>query len=92
MNLGTPPSETYTAGTGISIASNVITNSAPNVQADWNATSGLAQILNKPTIPTSSDFITTNTNQTGLSGNKTTSGVWTLGQIIKAGQNDTQML
>lgn len=23
-----------------------------NVQADWNATSGLAQILNKPTIPT----------------------------------------
>lgn len=28
-------------------------------------------------IPTSSDYITTNTNQTGLSGNKTTSGTWT---------------
>lgn len=38
------------------------------------------------------DFITTNTNQTGLTGNKTSSGVWTLGQVRKAGQNDTQML
>src|SRR5690606_3635020 len=27
-------------------------------------------------IPKSLDFITTNTNQTGLSGNKTTSGNW----------------
>ena len=27
-------------------------NKVSNVQADWNATSGLAQILNKPTIPT----------------------------------------
>lgn len=26
-------------------------NKVSNVQADWNATSGLAQILNKPTIP-----------------------------------------
>lgn len=27
------------------------------VNSDWNATSGVAQILNKPTIPTASDFI-----------------------------------
>jgi hypothetical protein len=28
-----------------------------NVNADWNATSGDAQILNKPTIPDTSDFV-----------------------------------
>jgi hypothetical protein len=28
-----------------------------NVNADWNATSGDAQILNKPTIPNASDFV-----------------------------------
>jgi hypothetical protein len=28
-----------------------------NVNADWNATSGDAQILNKPTIPDSADFV-----------------------------------
>lgn len=27
------------------------------INADWNATSGVAEILNKPTIPTSADFI-----------------------------------
>lgn len=47
-------------------------------------------LTNQPTIPT--NYITTNTNQTGLSGDKTTSGIWTLGQVRKAGQNDTQML
>lgn len=31
---------------------------------------------NTPTIPTPSDYITTNTTQTGLSGNKTTNGSW----------------
>lgn len=31
-------------------------NKVSNVQSDWNASSGLAQILNKPTIPTNSDF------------------------------------
>ena len=42
----------YTAGTGIAISGeNVISNSAPNVQADWDAVSGDAVILNKPTIP-----------------------------------------
>lgn len=39
-----------------------------NVNADWNATSGDAQILNKPTIPT--DTNVANTDLT-LSGNKT---------------------
>lgn len=37
---------------------------------DWS------EITGKPTIPTSADYITSNTNQTGLSGNKTTSGAW----------------
>lgn len=40
----------------------------------WNTWVSFAHTLE---IPTSSDYITTNTNQTGLSGNKTTSGVWT---------------
>lgn len=44
-------------------------------------------LTNKPT-----NYITTNTNQTGLIGDKTTSGIWTLGQVRKAGQNDTQIL
>ena len=39
-----------------------------NVNADWNATSGDAQILNKPTIPTNTNVA--NTDLT-LSGNKT---------------------
>jgi len=36
-----------------------------NVQADWNATSGLAQILNKPTIPTVPTSNTAFTNDAG---------------------------
>lgn len=49
----------------------------------WNETNPLksSYIKNKPTIPTSSDYITTNTNQTGLSGNKTTTGLWTINSI-----------
>lgn len=31
---------------------------AAQVNADWNASSGVAQILNKPTIPDTSDFLT----------------------------------
>jgi len=38
----------YTAGAGIVISGGVVSNSAPNVQADWGASSGQAQILNKP--------------------------------------------
>jgi hypothetical protein len=63
-----PAGPSYTAGTGISIASNVITNTAPNVQSDWNASSGLAQILNQPPI-TSSGGVTT------VTGNLTVTGI-----------------
>lgn len=34
-----------------------------------------------PTIPTDSDYVTTNTNQIGLSGDKTTSGTWTMPRL-----------
>ncbi len=49
--------DALTAGTGITISGSgtnrTITNSAPNIQSDWNATtSATGQILNKPTIPT----------------------------------------
>ena len=43
-------------------------NAEANVKADWNATSGDAEILNKPTIPSSSNFITTSGGQTITSG------------------------
>lgn len=44
--------DTLTAGSNISIVDNVISaTAAPQVNADWNATSGVAEILNKPTIP-----------------------------------------
>lgn len=36
----------------------------------------------KGNMPTSSDYITTNTNQTGLSGDKTTSGSWTFSGAV----------
>jgi hypothetical protein len=39
---------TLAAGNGINITGTQIANAMPNVQSDWNATSGLAQILNKP--------------------------------------------
>jgi hypothetical protein len=42
----------YTAGSGVSITNQVITNTSPNVQSDWNASSGLAVILNKPVLAT----------------------------------------
>ena len=43
-----------TIGSGLSIVSGVLTASGgtPQVNADWNATSGIAQIYNKPTIAT----------------------------------------
>lgn len=41
----------YTAGNGIAINGDVISNTAPNVKADWNAATGSsAEILNKPSI------------------------------------------
>ena len=49
---------TYSAGSGISISNGEISNSAPNVQADWNASGTAAEILNKPTIPNYSNATT----------------------------------
>ena len=69
-------------------------NKVSNVQADWNATSGLAQILNKPTIPAavtestvSGWGFTKNTGTvTGVKINNTTknptNGVVDLGTVI----------
>lgn len=41
-----------TAGAGISVNAATITNTSPNVQSDWNAAGGLAQILNRPNLAT----------------------------------------
>ena len=38
------------SGYGINIENNIITNTSPNVQADWNAEEGNAVILNKPAL------------------------------------------
>ena len=74
-------------------------NKVSNVQADWNATSGLAQILNKPTIPVavtestvSGWGFTKNTGTvTGVKINGTTknptSGVVDLGTVITSHQD-----
>jgi len=50
--LLTPAEKTKLAG--------IAANAEVNVNADWNATSGDAQILNKPTIPTSTNQLTNN--------------------------------
>lgn len=74
-------------------------NKVSNVQADWNATSGLSQILNKPTIPAavtestvSGWGFTKNTGTvTGVKMNGTTknptSGVVDLGTVITSHQD-----
>ena len=49
-------------------------NKVSNVQSDWNATSGLAQILNKPTIPT------VNNGTLTIQQNGTTVGTFTANQ------------
>ena len=44
--------DVLTAGSNITIVNNTISATAePQVNADWNATSGVAEILNKPVIP-----------------------------------------
>jgi hypothetical protein len=61
---------------------------APQVNADWNASSGLAMILNKPTIPAAitfaGDLSGTATTQTviGLQGRGVTSTAPTDGQVL----------
>ena len=74
-------------------------NKVSNVQADWNATSGLSQILNKPTIPVavtestvSGWGFTKNTGTvTGVKMNGTTknptNGVVDLGTVITSHQD-----
>lgn len=57
-------------------------NKVSNVQADWNATSGLAQILNKPTIP---DAVTEST----VSGWGFTKNAGTLTGVSFNGTNAT---
>ena len=65
------------AGDGITLTDEVdeegkditnIVNSKPNVQADWNAESGDAAILNKPTIPVLPENITTQGNEFNTAG------------------------
>lgn len=47
---------TYSAGSGLALDGTEFSNTAPNVQSDWNAAAGSAsEILNKPTIPTVND-------------------------------------
>lgn len=57
-----------------------------NVQSDWNATSGLAVILNKPTIPAAPGTLKTNntTAQTASSG-EALSGTINLHKVAKTG-------
>lgn len=44
--------DTLTAGSNITIINDVISaTAAPQVNADWDAVSGVAEILNKPVIP-----------------------------------------
>lgn len=74
-------------------------NKVSNVQADWNATSGLAQILNKPTIPAAVTestvsgwgFTKNAGTVTGVKMNGTTknptSGVVDLGTVITSHQD-----
>ena len=42
--------DTLIEGHGISIVDNVITNTIPNVQSDWNAQEGDSMIFNKPVL------------------------------------------
>jgi len=74
-------------------------NKVSNVQADWNATSGLSQILNKPTIPAAVTestvsgwgFTKNAGTVTGVKMNGTTknptSGVVDLGTVITSHQD-----
>ncbi len=65
--------EYFTFGSGLTLSSGVLSaNAAPDqVQTDWNATTGLAKILNRPTISTvgmTGNFGDLNSLPTTLSG------------------------
>lgn len=66
---GTRKDSNWDAAFTHSTSTHAPTNAEQNVQADWNATSGDALILNKPTIPSLTNYVTTNTTQT-ISGAK----------------------
>lgn len=70
--------------------SNKPTIPAAQVNSDWNAASGVAQILNKPTIPTDTSDLTNGAGyitSSALSGYQTTSNLVT---SISSGSTDTQ--
>lgn len=57
-----------------------------NVQSDWNATTGLAVILNKPAIPAAPGTLNTdNTTAQTVSASETLSGTVNLHKIAKTG-------
>ena len=63
--------EKLSAGENITIVGNTISaTAAPQVNADWNAVSGVAQILNKPDL---SQYVTDSEMETILSGYATSS-------------------
>ena len=68
--------DTFVSGTNIKTINNTSLLGSGNiaiqgnVQSDWNATSGDAQILNKPTIPADSGLVHTTGNE-NITGNKT---------------------
>lgn len=71
----------FTASAAAGITSSDITswnNKVSNVQSDWNATTGAAVILNKPTIPNDSGLVHTTGNET-IGGTKTITGTLSFG-------------
>jgi len=60
-----------------------------NVQADWNATTGLAAILNKPTIPSAPGTLTTTaTTAQSTATNEALTGSISLHKVSKTGSYD----
>lgn len=64
---GTPTLATVATSGSYNDLSNKPTIPAAQVNSNWNATSGVAQILNKPTIPTITDTYSA-TSSNGMSG------------------------
>ncbi len=87
-NLNAFTNRTHTAA-GYSTATGVADNAEQNVQSDWNATSGDALILNKPSIP--SDFVSAANGGTfsgGITiGGSVDSGATNMGYYESVGTN-----
>ena len=72
-NIGTV---TSVNGTQPDSSGNVVITIPAQVNADWNATSGVAEILNKPTIPTDTGDLTNNAGYIkGISGSDVTNAL-----------------